>query len=248
MSVHNSCGLCEINIRDLSVISEGDTLLEQINLDFHCGQLTALIGRNGAGKTTLLRAILGERKFTGEIRFKKFDDAKMNRPITGYVPQRLDFDRSMPLSVLDFMSAGGCGYPVWFGHKKQQVKKIKERLEAVACGHVLHRQLGNLSGGELQRVLLAMATDPMPDLLILDEPVSGMDVAGMDLFYKTVTELRDKYHLAILLVSHDLNLIHQYADKVVLLDKTVVIQGNVEEVFASEAFRKTFGLLDVANG
>ncbi len=109
------------------------------------------------------------------------------------------------------------------------------------CGYLAERRLGALSGGELQRVLLALATDPVPDLLVLDEPVSGVDMAGLDLFYKRVTELRDKQHMAILLVSHDLGLIRKYADRVVLLDKTVVAQGDANKVFATDAFREAFG-------
>ncbi len=245
MSVHNRCGLCEINIRNLSVVSEGDKLLDNVNIDFHCGQLTALIGRNGAGKTTLLRAILGEKKYTGTIVFQKYDEANKKRPITGYVPQRLDFDRSMPISVLDFMSAAATKFPVWLKKSKKIEKSILDRLAAVECSHVLHRRLGDLSGGELQRVLLAMATAPMPDLLVLDEPVSGMDLTGLDLFYKIVSHLRDQYHIAILLVSHDLNLIQKYADKTVLLDKTVLAAGDTKEVFQTKAFREAFGYLDL---
>lgn len=241
MSTHNSCGLCRIDIRNLTVQSDGETLLEQINLDFQCGQLTALIGRNGAGKTTLLKAILGERAYQGEIRFQRHDDLEIKRPVTGYVPQQLVFDRSMPITVMDFCAAGKTRRPVWLGHNKKMESKIKDQLEKVDCLPVLNRRLGDLSGGELQRVLLAMATDPMPDLLILDEPVSGVDVAGLDLFYKSVLALREQYHMAILLVSHDLELIRQYADAVVLLDKRVVAQGEPKEVFASQAFLDAFG-------
>ena len=82
----------------------------------------------------------------------------------------------------------------------------------------------------------------MPDLLILDEPVSGMDVSGLDLFYKNVTNLRDKYHIAILLVSHDLNLIKKYADKVILIDKTILAQGSPEDVFDTDVFKSSFML------
>ena len=109
------------------------------------------------------------------------------------------------------------------------------------CEHILYRKLGDLSGGELQRVILTMAIEPMPDLLILDEPVSGVDATGLDLFYKKVTYLRNTYHIAVLLVSHDLALIRRYADKVVLLDKTVAEQGDAEDVFQTKTFQQTFG-------
>ena len=199
MQTHNSCGLCSITLKDIQVVSGQDTLLDNINLQFHCGELTALIGKNGAGKTTLLKAILGER-------------------------------------------------PVWWKIGKSEKKQIQEMLEDINCAYLADRRLGALSGGELQRVLLALATNPVPDLLILDEPVSGVDMAGLDLFYHRVTELRDKYHMAILLVSHDLSLIRRYADKVVLLDKTVIAQGDAVEVYSTDAFRSVFGYLEKEEG
>ena len=241
MNVHNSCGLCRVEIENLSVKSGKDILLDNVNLEFHCGHLTDLIGRNGAGKTTLLKAILGEKKYTGKIHYEKHDGKEMKNIVIGYVPQQLLFDKSMPVSVADFMMATKIKKPVWLGYSKQQKQNLKNRLQEMDCGHILDRKLGDLSGGELQRVLLTMAIEPMPDLLILDEPVSGVDATGLDLFYKKVTYLRNTYHIAVLLVSHDLALIRRYADKVVLLDKTVAEQGDAEDVFQTKAFQQTFG-------
>ncbi len=165
----------------------------------------------------------------------------MKNPIIGYVPQQLVFDKSMPVSVADFMMATTTKRPVWSGYKKQQKQNLMKKLQEMDCADVLNKKLGSLSGGELQRVLLTMAIDPMPDLLILDEPVSGVDATGLDLFYKKVTYLRNTYHIAVLLVSHDLALIRRYADKVVLLDKTVAEQGDAEDVFQTKTFQQTFG-------
>ena len=229
MNVHNSCGLCRVEIENLSVKSGKDILLDNVNLEFHCG------------KTTLLKAILGEKKYTGKIHYEKHDGKEMKNIVIGYVPQQLLFDKSMPVSVADFMMATKIKKPVWLGYSKQQKQNLKNRLQEMDCGHILDRKLGDLSGGELQRVLLTMAIEPMPDLLILDEPVSGVDATGLDLFYKKVTYLRNTYHIAVLLVSHDLALIRRYADKVVLLDKTVAEQGDAEDVFQTKAFQQTFG-------
>lgn len=239
--IHNSCGLCSIEMKDISVISGEDILLDQVNLTFHCGELTALIGKNGAGKTTLLRTLLGERKYKGKISFTDHHGNVLPVPKIGYVPQHLDFDKSMPVSVSDLIAAAKGGRPVWFGRNKKMKQQIQTMLDRMDCGYLAERRLGALSGGELQRVLLAMATDPVPDLLVLDEPVSGVDMAGLDLFYKRVSELREQQHMAVLLVSHDLGLIRKYADKAVLLDKTVVEQGEPEAVFATQAFRDAFG-------
>ena len=192
MSIHNRCGLCRVELENVSVKSGKDILLDNVNIEFHCGQLTALIGRNGAGKTTLLKAILGERNYTGKIYYEKHDGKEMKHPTIGYVPQQLLFDKSMPVSVADFMMATKIKRPVWSGYAKQQKQELKKRLEEINCAHVLDRKLGALSGGELQRVLLTMAIEPMPDLLILDEPVSGVDATGLDLFYKKVTFLDRK--------------------------------------------------------
>lgn len=242
MKTHNSCGLCTININNLSVISGSQEIIKNINMEFHCGELTAIVGKNGAGKTTLIRSILGERKHEGTITYKSHHGETLSKPKTGYVPQQLSFDKSTPVTVMDFLSALSDKKPVWLGFKKNAKEEIIKRLEALNCADVYDKKLGNLSGGELQRVLLAAATYPMPDLLILDEPVSGIDAAGLDMFYKLVTELRDNYHMAILLVSHDLPLIKKYADKTIVLDKTVVISGDTEEVFASKEFKATMGL------
>ena len=243
---HNCCGLCNVKIEGLTVKSGNETLIDDVNLEFHCGELTVLIGKNGAGKTTLLRAILRERHYQGRITFLDDHGKDIEKPQIGYVPQQLDFDRNMPVSVEDFIvaaSRGGLGRPVWLGQAKESGDKICEILEKMECGHLAKRRLGMLSGGELQRVLLALASEPMPDLLILDEPVSGVDMAGLDLFYKRVMEMKDEHHMAILLVSHDLGLIQRYADKVVLLDKAIAATGGAKEVFETAAFQRIFGTL-----
>lgn len=241
MSIHNSCGLCRVNIENLSVYDGKETIIQDVNMEFHCGELTALIGKNGSGKTTLVKALLGERPHSGKITYLNHEDGKIKKLTTGYVPQQLLFDKSTPVSVLDFMAATVSNRPVWLGHKKNTREIVQKRLDDFNVGHLIDSCLGDLSGGELQRVLLAVAIDPLPDLLILDEPVSGVDINGLDMFYKKVAELRHKYHMAILLVSHDLSLIKSYADRIVLMDKTVIAQGSPDEVYETKAFKDIFG-------
>ena len=242
MSNHNSCGLCKVEIKNLSVTDGKDVLIENINSTLYCGQLTALIGKNGAGKTTLIRAILGERHYSGTISYKAHDGNTHINPKIGYVPQQLLFDKSSPVSVLDFFCACTNKHPVWLGHSKKQIEIVKSKLDKFNCGNILYRKLGDLSGGELQRLLLATAIEPMPDMLILDEPVSGIDTPGLEMFYNMVTSLRDNYHIPILLVSHDLGLIRKYADNIILMDKTILDQGESEAVFSGEKFKNAFGL------
>lgn len=234
------CSLCRVALSDVTVTAGKDTLIEHVNLHIHCGQLTALVGPNGAGKTTLIRALLSEVSYTGAIRHEDADGRDFPRIKTGYVPQQLPFDREMPLSVQDFMAATVTKRPVWLGVTKKTRAVVREALVAAQAEALIDRRLGALSGGELQRVLLAMALSPLPDLLILDEPVSGVDQNGLALFLETVSRLTRAHHLAILLVSHDWALVERYADNVILLDKTVRAAGTPDEVFKSPAFRQMF--------
>ncbi|MBE5771558.1 MAG: metal ABC transporter ATP-binding protein [Clostridiales bacterium] len=237
---HEGCSLCRIEFSDVGVTAGGDTLLTDINFHIHCGQLTALVGPNGAGKTTLIRALLGQTNHTGEIRHVDAHGHDFPAPRIGYVPQQLPFDREMPLTVCDLMAGALSKRPVWTGVNKKTREMVKTALEETQAAGLMDKRLGALSGGELQRVLLAMALTPLPDLLVLDEPVSGVDQNGLSLFLQTVSALRQSHHLAILMVSHDWDLVRQYADYVVLINQKVLCAGKPEEVFASSAFEKTF--------
>ena len=211
-------------------------------MHIHCGQLTVLIGQNGAGKTTLVRALLGELPHSGIVSHLDGQGREIPHMRTGYVPQHLDFDQEMPVTVMDFMAAAFSNRPVWLGVNRKTKREVQKALQAVDAGELAQRPLGRCSGGELQRVLLALALYPAPDLLVLDEPVSGVDQNGLKMFLDIVLRLKETHHMAILLVSHDLQLVRDYADHVVLLDKTVLAQGTPEHVFASPAFQATFGL------
>lgn len=241
MNQHLSeCDLCRIDIDRLGVRRGGQTLLEEVSLHLHCGQLTALIGPNGAGKTTLLRALLGELPYTGAVRHVRHDGKSAQSVRTGYVPQQLDFDRSAPVTVLDLFASTSSRRAVWLGTGPQKRKEVQAALAVSQSEGLIDRRLGALSGGELQRVLLALALWPTPDLLILDEPVSGVDASGLSLFYDTVLRLRSDFHMAILLVSHDFETVRAYADFVVLLERRVLAAGTPEEVFQSPAFAALF--------
>ena len=221
-----SCGdcskLCCTKIEDFGVRAGRLTIFEHVNLHMHCGQLTALIGPNGAGKSTLMRAILGEVPHTGNLHYVDAKGRHTGHPTIGYVPQYLRFDVSAPISVEDLFMASLSRRPVWLC----SARKLRPRILA-----------------ELQRVLLALALDPMPDLLLLDEPVSGVDQNGLELFYEIVADLRAKEDMAILLISHDLNMVAKHADQVVLLNKGVICNGTPQEVFTDPRTRQIFGML-----
>ena len=235
------CSLCHIEIDGLSVSRGGQTLLHDVSMHIHCGQLTVLIGQNGAGKTTLIRALLGELPHGGVIRHVDDHGRDIPHLRTGYVPQHLLFDREMPVTVEDFLAAAFTRRPVWTGISRKTRARVREALAAVEAADLAQRPLGRCSGGEMQRVLLALALNPAPDLLVLDEPVSGVDQNGLKMFLDTVLRLKETHHMAILLVSHDLRLVREYADHVVLLDKTVLCQGAAETVFATPEFDAVFG-------
>ena len=236
------CGLCRVEIEGLSVTAENETILEDVTAHVHCGEVTALIGPNGAGKTTLLRALLGQMKYSGKVLHVDSEGRAIGAVRVGYVPQHLEFDRQMPCSVCDLMAASLTRRPVWLGVGKAVREKVLTALKTVHAGQLIDKRLGALSGGEMQRVLLAMALTPVPQLLILDEPVSGVDQNGLRTFLDTVDNIKRQYHMAVLLVSHDWDLVRRFADRVILLDKTVLEAGKPEDVFASEAFERAFPL------
>ncbi len=235
--------LCCTKIEDFSVKIGRLTIFDHVNIHIHCGQLTALIGPNGAGKSTLLKAILGEVPHGGSLHYVDAKGKHTGHPVIGYVPQYLRFDVSSPTSVMDIFMACLTRRPVWLCSAKSLRPRVLRSLERVRAAHLIDRRLGALSGGELQRVLLALALDPMPDLLLLDEPVSGVDQNGLELFYEIVADLREKEDMAIILISHDLNMVAKHADQVVLMNKGVVMSGTPEEVFADQRTKKIFGML-----
>lgn len=238
-----TCGLCCTKIQNFGVTRNKVEILKNVDLHIHCGDLTAIIGPNGAGKSTLLKALLGEIPHSGELIFLDAKNERTGRPLIGYVPQKLDFDYSSPMSVFDLFASAHTGIPVWFTHSKRLRQSVQESLKKVQVDHLIDRRLGALSGGEIQRVLLALALDPIPDLLLMDEPVSGIDQNGLQMFYETVSELRRNYDLSIILVSHDLNLVAQYADRVVFLNnKTIESCGTPQEVFNNVKVIDTFGI------
>ena len=167
---------------------------------------------------------------------------KISQPKIGYVPQSLSFDRGTPLTVADLFCANSGMMPVWFRHKKDKLAHAKEMLAHVGAEKLIDKPLGRISGGELQRVLLAFALDPMPDMLILDEPVSALDRRGISSFYDLVTSLRSEYHMPVLLVSHDLGHVTKYCTRAALVDGTIVLTDTAKNILKHKEVREVFGL------
>ena len=236
----SGCGdSCCLRVQDMSVTIGNERILHNVNLHIHCGELVALIGPNGAGKSTFLKAVLGQRDYDGVIAFSA-PGQRERRPRIGYVPQSPTFDPGDPVSVADLFACCMSKRPAFLGLSKSMRSKVLECLERVHSEDLIDKRVGTLSGGELQRVLLALALEPLPNILILDEPLSGVDVEGMSALMDMLDEIRKTYDLSILMTTHDFSSLEKYADQAVLIDRTVLRQGRPAEVLASAEFAQVF--------
>lgn len=240
MEEKKKCGLHCIKAENISVKIGKDEIINNVSIHIHCGELTVIIGKNGAGKSTLLKAILGEVKHTGKINIYDKKQNKYTKLKIGYVPQSMNIEKHMPTTVYDFMAGMISNIPIWLTKNQKTYQKISKHLKLFEAEQLIDKSLGDLSGGELQRVLLAVATMSEPNLLILDEPVSGIDKNGTQLFFDLINKLKKQYDMAIILVSHDLEMVKKYADKVILLNKTIIKKGIPEEVFESSEYKEMF--------
>jgi zinc transport system ATP-binding protein len=214
-----------IGARGIEIVRSGRTILSDIDLDIHPREILTLIGPNGAGKTTLVRTLLGlERPDSGVV---------IRRPglRIGYVPQRFEIDRALPMTVERFLTLGD-------GSRKGRTKSV---LEEVGAARVVNQQLGELSGGELQRVVLARALLNDPELLVLDEPVRGVDYVGEAELYGLIGRLRDTRGLGVLLISHDLHVVMAQSDRVICLNRHVCCSGVPETVAQHPEYMRLFG-------
>lgn len=214
-----------LELKSINLIKGQRHLLQQVSLQLGRGEILTIIGPNGAGKTTLVRVALGLIIPTsGQV----FQQPEIR---VGYMPQRLSIDPTFPVTVKRFLAMTD----------KKQRSKILPLLEEVGAVHVLESPLQNLSGGELQRVLLARALMRDPELLVLDEPVQGVDVHGQMELYQLISRIRDQHHCAILMVSHDLHLVMAATDRVLCLNRHICCSGTPETVTNDPAYLELFG-------
>lgn len=216
-----------VEVEHLTVVRGGAALLEEITLEVKQGSIHVLAGPNGAGKTTMLRAILGQVPFTGSIRCRWRRGGRI-----GYVPQTLEIDRELPMTVTDFLGMMWSRRPVCLGSGGGRAA-IGEALEKVGLADRARRRLGVLSGGEMQRLLLAQALIPTPELLLLDEPTSGVDESGLDQIEKAIRSLVREQGVTALIVSHDFDHVRRLADRVTWINRTVRRTGTPAEVLES---------------
>ncbi len=240
-TVHGGkCGdSCCLRVQNLSVKIGTTQILSDVSLHVHCGQLVAFIGPNGAGKSTLFKAILGQLDYDGVIAFSAPGSRGRGMKI-GYVPQSPAFDPGDPISVADLFACCHSRRPAFLGVSKKERAKILECLDRVHATELIDKRVGTLSGGELQRVLLALALEPIPNILILDEPLSGVDVEGQSGLMDMLDEIRRTYDLSILMSTHDFSVLPRYADRVALIDRGLAKSGSPDEVLSSAEFRAIF--------
>ena len=237
----SSCGdSCCLRIQNLSVRIGSNEILKDVNLHIHCGQMVALIGPNGAGKSTLIKAILGQQEYDGIIAFSAPGMRHRKMPRIGYVPQSPSFDPADPVTVADLFACCQSSRPAFLGLSRDMRDKCLACLERVHGENLIDKRVGTLSGGELQRFLLALALEPLPNILILDEPLSGVDAEGQTDLMDMLDEIRSRFDLSILMITHDFGMLKTYADQVVLVHHGILAKGTPDEVLLSSEFREVF--------
>lgn len=217
-----------LSVKNLSVAFNGSPIFKNLNFEVKRGEIAAVIGPNGAGKTVLFRALIGAIPFGGEVGW-------VPGIRIGYVPQRFDLDRNLSLTVRDFLrikvkAAGNSSLG------PEQASALVH-LPARRLSHPLNR----LSGGELQRVLIAAALIGEPNVLLFDEPTAGIDLPGEEQIYQTLHHIQDERGLTLIFISHDLNLVYRYADKVICLSRAMSCFGTPEETLVADVLDKLYG-------
>lgn len=213
-----------LRVKNLSVELGGEEIIKDLSFEIRKGDAFTILGPNGAGKSTLLKALLGIVPYKGEIKWQ--EGIKI-----GYVPQRLPFIKDMPMSIFEF-----------FQLKSTDKKAAIEILDLVGFGEsFLEKGIGELSSGQFQRVLIAWALVGEPDVLLFDEPTSGIDISGKETIYKFLERLKKEKKLTMLLVTHDLSVVYKFSNYVLCLNKCSICQGAPKEILTSDSLQKLYG-------
>ena len=233
-----------VAIHGLNVRLGGRPILRQVSLEIGRGELVALIGPNGAGKTTLLRAVLGLIPVeSGTIRVLGEADRRRALPRIGYVPQRLALDVGLAMSVREFLALRRPSTRNWFWRRRAALDaQLPAVAEELGIRPLLDKSVSTLSGGQLQRVLIAFSLLDQPELLFLDEPTEGVDAPGERTFYEIISDVHRAHRLTVVLVSHDLSMVHRHATWVVALNGRVCCEGAPDDIIREDALREAYGL------
>ncbi len=214
-------------------------ILQDINFAIRSGEIHCIIGANGGGKTSLIRSMLGQMPHSGEITINWHDNQ-----VIGYVPQTLEFDKTLPVTVRDFMGMTCQRLPVFLRIARSRRQQIDEVLERVGLGSKGKSKLGSLSGGERQRVLFAQALIPEPALLVLDEPMTGLDVAGGEILERSIVEFTQAGG-TVVWINHDIAQVNEIAHTLTYIDRKVLLDGDPRQVLVSGTAAHLFPSLDL---
>lgn len=218
-----------LEAKEISLSFDKRQILKNISFSVRKSEIVTIIGPNGSGKTTLSRIILGlTQPQSGNVFLKPGMQI-------GYMPQKLMIDKALPLTIERFLL-------LQLGNKKDSREHFKQVVEEIGITHLLKSQIHDISGGELQRVLLARALLPVPELLVLDEPVQGVDIQGQSEFYQLIEKIRRNTQTGILMVSHDLHMVMKTTDHVVCINHHICCEGSPEDVSKHPAYLALFGL------
>ncbi len=218
--------------RKLSVNFDNQEVLKDVSFSVNEGDVLAIIGPNGAGKTVLFRALLGLISFDGEIKWR--EDARI-----GYVPQKLFEKAELPLTVKEFFVLKSKNL---FFKDNQLLETISHELKAVGLKQeILNQRLANLSRGQFQKILIAWAILKHPNVLLFDEPTAGIDITGEENIYNLLHKLQDERGMTVLIISHDLNIVYRYADKVLCLNKENLCFGEPKKALTSQQIEQLYG-------
>jgi zinc transport system ATP-binding protein len=236
-----------IAFADVSLILGRTVILDQVSFQVRPGSIHALVGPNGGGKSSLIKTLLGQMPHQGQLSLQW----PAAPGLIGYVPQALEFDRGLPITVDDFMAAMCQRRPAFLGLSKHYAQDIGEALERVGMQDKRKRRMGALSGGERQRVLLAQGLIPAPQLLVLDEPMSALDEAGIQVFERLLADWRNA-GITVMWIEHDLEAVKRLADHVTGLNRRVLFDEPAATALTPERLLTLFSAhprsVETANG
>ncbi len=220
-----------VSTDNLTVRYGDQVILDRLSFAIPQKSITAIIGPNGSGKTTLLKALLDLIPHQGTVRILG-TALRHARSDIGYVPQRFTFDASFPITVTEYIS---------LAQNKKDQTAIDTQLTEVGMQNQNQQLLGQLSGGQLQRILVAKALVNQPKILFLDEPAAGIDISGERNFYELIQHLNEEHGVTILVVSHEIDIVYKYATQVICLNKQMLCMGKPQEVLTSDTLKNLYG-------
>lgn len=248
-----------LEVSDVSISYNGSLAIDKVSFDVNEGDLLGIVGPNGAGKTTLFRAILGLQGYTGVIGLFGYGAKKYYPllPLIGYVSQKVNFEPNFPATVSEVVAMGllsekkldkistllqknGYSWNRVYSKLDKNSEKVLEALKTVNLDSLKDRRIGHLSGGELQRVFIAKALVKDPILMILDEPVTGVDVDTQTKFYNVIKKINEENKITIVWSSHDLEAIAKLANRVACMNRQLFFHGQKEEFFSNKDLLKTY--------